>query len=174
MTPKLTISSASILRLLGSTSAFYPQEIGIIGSAAGGPVTLNGSIEFPQLGLAFGESMIFTPTGPITGVWDSGTGQVDLQVPVNAIDSDGDAAPLVLNLTTGVAYGRNQSGVVISAAGTPRMPDSQILKLVAIAQIPVGYHNGAEQRLVTLEVLASMTFGSSTNQPRPTVFGRRG
>jgi hypothetical protein len=170
--PAFRISGLSTVRLLGAVASFYPQALPVAGSDAGGPFAVNGSFEFPQVPLAFGESMVFAQAGNPTGGFDALTGQVILQLPVQAVDSDGDAAPIVLNLTTATVVTRNESGVVVSITGSPRVSDTGMLRLVAIEKIPAGFDNGAEQHLIVVEMLASLTFSPTTNS-RPGLDGFR-
>lgn len=159
--PTLTISGASSMTLIGKVVRFYPQEIGVLGGDAGGPLQLVGAMAFPIVPLAFGESMAFTQAGAVAGVFNSTMGQVDLTLPLAAVDSDGDAAPLMVTLTTGTIAAPNDDGIVVSLTGSARNPSSGLLKLVGIQRIPVGFNNNAEDRIVTIEVLATLTFGST-------------
>jgi hypothetical protein len=174
--PALTISGQSTVRILGSSATFYPQEIGVIGTDAGGPISLTGAMRFPQVPLAFGESMLFAQiTGGAAGGFDPFTGEVQLQLPVQAVDSDGDAAPLNLRLTTGTVMARNEAGIVVSISGTPRAQGTGIMRLVGIEKIPPGFRNGAEEHLAVFEILASLTFGNTTIGPsKPSKLGRIG
>jgi hypothetical protein len=160
---------------MGHTATFYPQQIPILGNQSGGPIGLTGRVEFPQVPLAFGESMLFTQLTATSGAFDPLTGTVTLQVQLQAVDADGDAAPLMLNLTTGTAVNRGPSGLVVALTGTPRVPESGVLRLVAIEKIPSGYKNGAEEQLAVFEILASLSFGELANStPRSDAFGRIG
>ena len=172
--PALKISGLSSVRLLGSSATFYPQEIPIVGQNVGGPLNLIEHLEFPVVPLAFGESMLFAPTSGAVGSFDSLTGDVHLELGVQAVDSDGDAAPLLFTMTTGTTYARNEAGVVVSISGTPRAADSGMLRLVGIQKIPVGYRNGAEQHLVVVEILAALDFGTTISPQRPPRMGRLG
>jgi hypothetical protein len=162
-TPALVISEVSSIRMLGAAAMFYPQELGVIGSDMGGAMNLAQAFQFPQVPLAFGESMLFSQVGPSVGAYDPATGSVTIQVPVQAMDTDGDAAPLTLNLTTGTVVARNESGKLVQLSGSPRA-EAGALRLVAIERIPVGFKNGAEEHLVVLEILASLNFGP-INEP---------
>jgi hypothetical protein len=157
--PILVISGSSSVTLLGTTARFYPQQVGVVGGG-GGPFQLIEPIRFPMVPFAFGESMMLAQSGAVSGSFNALAGQVDLIVPMAAVDSDGDAAPMVVSLTTGTAVGRNDDGVVVSLTGSPRDPASGVLKLVALHPIPVGFQNGAEQHLVAIEVLAVLNFGT--------------
>lgn len=159
--PALAISGFSTVTLLGATVQFYPQSIDVLGADMGGVLQLVQPIRFPSVALAFGESLAFAQNGPVTGNFDPGAGQVSLHVPVTLVDSDGDAAPLMLALTTGTTVGRNDAGIVVSLTGNARDPGSGFLKLVGIGKVPVGFNNGAEDHLVAVEVLATLTFATS-------------
>ena len=175
VTPTLTISGQSTVRILGGSAQFYPQAINVVGTDMGGPIGLMAQLEFPIVSLAFGESMLFAQVGAgISGGWDSMTGNVQLQVPLQAVDADGDAAPMQLVLTTGTAMERNESGNVVAISGTPRNPGSGLLRLVGIVKIPVGYKNGGEDHLAVFEILASLTFGTSISSSNPAPIGRIG
>jgi len=168
VTPTLTISGQSIVRVLGGTARFYPQQINVVGTDMGGPIGLMGAVEFPIVSLAFGESMLFAQLAGVSGGWDSMTGNVQLQMPIQAVDADGDAAPMHLVLTTGTAMERNESGNVVAISGSPRNPGSGLLRLVGIAKIPTGFKNGGEEHLAVFEILASLTFGTSiSSNPAP-------
>ena len=80
-----------------------------------------------------------------------------------AVDSNGNSAPIVLALTTGTIVTRNANGVLVSLTGQPRASGSGQLRLVGIAKIPVGFRNGAEQQLVSVDVVGSLTFASPTS-----------
>jgi hypothetical protein len=82
---------------------------------------------------------------------------------MQAVDSDGDAAPIPMRLTTGTIVARNDAGVVVSISGTPRSGDG-LVRLVGIDKIPTGFNNGAEEQLVVVEILASLRFGTSLTQ----------
>jgi hypothetical protein len=159
-TPTLAISGISNVRLIGSVNTFYPQVIQVDGTEAGGPISLRGSIQFPRVSWAMGDSMDFKQTAPAVGSYDRNTGQVELHVPVNAVDFDNRAAPLPLVLTTGTVVARDETGLVVSMTGSARS-SSGVLKLVGIQKIPVGYGNNAEQQLVVFELAASLEFGSA-------------
>jgi hypothetical protein len=168
VSPTLTISGQSIVRVLGGTARFYPQQINVVGTDMGGPIGLMGAVEFPIVSLAFGESMLFAQLAGVSGGWDSMTGNVQLQLPIQAVDADGDAAPMQLVLTTGTAMERNESGNVVAISGSPRNPGSGLLRLVGIAKIPTGFKNGGEEHLAVFEILASLTFGTSiSSNPVP-------
>jgi len=159
--PMIEISHVSTMTLLGSSVGFYPQQIDVLGADLGGPVQLVGTIVFPHVSLAFGESMVFQPGGPVSGTFDAGSRHVSLVVPLLAVDSDNRAAPLNLKLTTGTAFGRTEEGNVVSLSGAPRDPGSGLLKLVAIEQIPRGSQSSVEGHAVTVEIVARLTFGTS-------------
>jgi hypothetical protein len=171
--PALRISGMSTVRLLGAVATFYPQELPVLGSDGGGAFALASPLEFPHVPLAFGESMVFAQAGDPSGGFDAMTGEVLLQLPIQAIDSDGDAAPIVVHFTTSTVVARNESGVVVSLSGTPRVPNSGMLRMVAIEKIPPGFRNGAEQRLVVFEILASLTFSPTLDPSRPGLDGFR-
>ena len=137
-----------------------PQGVRVLGANAGGAIQLAELIQFPIVPLAFGESMLISQAGAGSGVFDASTGTVRLQLPLVIVDSDGNAAPLLVELTTGTSYGRNDAGIVVSLSGSPRMPDSGWLKLVGLQKIPVGYRNGAEDNLMTFEILGQLSFNS--------------
>ncbi|MCP3979811.1 MAG: hypothetical protein GY716_10855 [bacterium] len=157
--PSLVISGVSKIVALGSATSFYPQQIAVEHFA--GPLTLQQPIQFPVLPLALGESMLFAQTGGIAGAYDPATGTVTLEVPLAAVDSDGDAAPMAMTLTTGTVFERNEAGVVISVSGTPRSAGNGLLKLVGVKKIPRGFGNGGQDKLVTIEILATLQFGNS-------------
>jgi hypothetical protein len=175
VSPTLTISGQSIVRVLGHEAGFYPQAIDVLGTDMGGPLNLLGPVDFPVVPLAFGGSILFAQLGvPASGGWDARSGQVTLQIPIQAVDADGDAAPMQLVLTTGTAMERNQAGAVVAISGTPRDPRSGICRLVGISKIPVGFKNNGEQHLVIVEILASLTFGTSISSSDPAPIGRIG
>lgn len=164
--PTLEISHVSLIGLMGSNTTFYPQQVGVVGAPTGGALGLSSEILFPQIALAFGESVAFKQTGPVSGTFDAATGSVTLDLPITAIDSDGHAAPLPqFQLTTGTSVERNSQGIVVALTGAPRDPVSGLLKLVAMRQIPVGYSNSAEQQLVQMEILAALDFGTAATGP---------
>jgi hypothetical protein len=152
------ISPSSSLSLLGTSNQFYAQQLSVVGSAAGGSFGLGSSLQLPRIPLAFGQSMSFAQTGPAAGSFDAATGQVTLQVPIEAVDSNGNSAPLAVTLTTGTAVARNGSGVLVSITGQPRAPESGQLRLVGLGKIPIGFRNGAEEQLVSLDLHGSLAF----------------
>ncbi|MFQ5767234.1 MAG: hypothetical protein ACE5ID_04545 [Acidobacteriota bacterium] len=161
VSPTLTISALSRLTLLGSTAHFYPHQVAVNGTNLGGPTSLMQPIQFPLVPLGMGESVLFNQTGIAAGTFDAGTGQVTLNLPLQVVDSEGDAAPLEMQVTTGTVFARNESGLVVSLTGAPRQPGSGLVHLVGIGKIPPGYGNSAENQPVYLEILATMTFGTS-------------
>jgi hypothetical protein len=163
-TPTLTIWSSSMIRLGGSSNTFYPQRVPLAGAASGGPFTLSTAITFPIVPSAFGESMQFRQTGLAAGSFDPATGQVMLQVPLNAVDADADAAPLPIQLTTGTSVARSESGQVVSLTGRGRGADGSFT-LVALQKIPSGYGNGFEEHLVAFEVQGQLNFPTSLSSP---------
>ncbi|MCP3979808.1 MAG: hypothetical protein GY716_10840 [bacterium] len=165
--PTLTISGVSRIALLGSQNTFSPQALGVVGADLGGALSLTNKIQFPIVSLALGESMLFDQTGGISGTFDPATGQVNLQLPLAAIDSDGFAAPMLVNLTTGLSHGRNEAGIVVELAGTARAPGSGLLKLVALHKIPRGYRNAAQSQLLGIEILARLDFGTEVAPSSP-------
>lgn len=160
-TPEFVIAGSSRVSLAGSSAGFYPQQIPVLGADLGGPVLLTSSIGFPMVSLAFGETMQFLPAGPVSGEFNAASNQVLLRVPVFAVDSDGHQALINLELTTGTAFGRTDEGIVVSATGFPRDPQSGMLKLVDIKQIPRGSSNSVEGHPVAVEIWAQLTFGTS-------------
>lgn len=159
----LRISDVSTVRLAGSTVDFSSQEIGIIGSNQGGRLVLAQPIGFPQVALAFGESMAITQVDPPSGEFDASTGMVTLSVALEVTDSEGDSAPVVMTLTTATAMGLNQAGDTVSITGSPRDPATGLVRLVGLEQIPVGFDNGGEGSLLTVEIVASLEFGSAVD-----------
>lgn len=163
--PTLRISGVSKVTLLGTSIAFYPQQIGVVGTDRGGPVQLSWPIQFPVVPLAFGESMAISQSGPSSGAFNVSTGELVLRVPLIVVDSDGDGAAMNVQLTTGTTFGRNDAGLVVSMTGSPRVPESKVLKLVGLEKIPTGYGNGAEDHLVAFEILALLDFGTPAVAP---------
>jgi hypothetical protein len=159
--PSMSISGLSSVTLIGSTVRFYPQEVLLLGGVQGGAFNLMQPIQFPLVPLAFGESMLFSQNGPAAGTYDPGSGQVAMEIVLQAVDSEGHAAPLSISLTTGTALARNDAGVVVSLVGSPRNPGTGLVKLVGIGKIPMGFRNGAENRTVFVEILATLDFGSN-------------
>jgi hypothetical protein len=170
VSPSLNISGLSSMTLIGSTVQFYPQEVIVLGTVQGGPFNLVQPIQFPLVPLAFGESMLFGQTGLAAGTFDPGSGQVALEFVLEAVDSEGHSAPLIVPMTTGTAVARNDAGMVVSMVGTPRNPGTGLVKLVGIGKIPMGFRNGAENRAVFVEILATLNFGTTISAlaaPRP-------
>lgn len=156
--PFLTVSAESSLSVFGSKGRLSPQKVGVLGSASGGSFTLASGIQFPSISIGFGQSLMFTQTGAAVGSFDPSSGQVTLVVPLDAVDPNGNAAPMIMEMTTGAVVARNNNGVLVSLAGQPRTPDSGLLHLVSMKQIPTGHRNSAEQQFVFLEIWASLTF----------------
>lgn len=171
--PTFTIDSRSNVRVLGSFNTFYPQQIAVAGSPSGGSLNLTQEIAFPQVTLSFGEFVGFRQTGPAVGLFDAASGTVRIQVPMVAIDFDGDAAPLPLELTTGSVMARDDAGVVLSMTGSPRVPGTGLVHLVGIQKIPSLFNHGAEEQLVFFDILARLDLGTPLT-PSSSDFGRRG
>lgn len=165
--PAFVVSDASTLTLLGSANQFYPQQVSVAGSGAGGSFRLASNIELPRVLLAFGQSMLFSQNGSAAGTFDPGSGEVSLSLPVQAVDANGYAAPFLLSLTTGTVVGRNNNGVLISVTGAPRSQDTGTLRLVGIGKIPTGFRNGAEEQFVTIQMQGSLTFPDATSSEVP-------
>lgn len=159
--PALVVSPASTVSLMGTTNRFYPQQVGVFGSESGGSFSLASSLQWPKIPLAFGQSMLIMQTGASVGTYDRSSGQVSIAVSLSATDSNGNAAPIPMTLTTGTVVNRNSSGVLISVTGQPRAGNSGELRLVGIAKIPRGFKNQAEEQLVIVDLSASLGFGSS-------------
>ncbi len=155
------VASSSSLSLMGTMNRFYPQQIGVSGSESGGAFGLVTGIQFPKIPLAFGQSMTFAQNGPATGQYDHSSGQTELRMILDATDSNGRTAPVDMRLTTGSVVTRNNSGVLISVNGQPRVGSSGQLRLVGIGKIPLNFGNAAEQQLVMVDIIASLAFGSS-------------
>jgi hypothetical protein len=173
--PTLTISGLSTVRLMGSYATFYPQRLSVAGADLGGALTIAGALQLPTVPLAFGESMLFAQAGAAAaGSWDPASGEVRIDLPVQAVDADGDAAPINVRLTTGTAMARNEAGIVVSLTGTPRVPRTGILRLVAVEKIPVGFRNGGEEHLAVFEILANLSFDNGPSGPAKSGFGRIG
>jgi hypothetical protein len=162
--PLFTISGASTISLIGHSNYFYPQDVVVVGADLGGPLTLVQPILFPGIPMAFGETMQFSQVGGVGGTFDPASGRVDLQLSMAAVDADGASAPMTVLLTTDTTYARNEAGIVVSITGSPRMPDSGILKLVGIQTIPLGFSHSAEGHLVAIEILGQLTFGTQVTQ----------
>lgn len=148
----LTILSSSSLSILGTTNQFYAQQVPLVGAAGSGSFRLASELQMPRIPLAFGQSMSFQQTGAASGSIDVATGQVTIEIPMEAVDSNGNTAPLVVSLTTGTVVTRNASGVLVSVTGQARSADSGQLRLVGLGKIPTGFRNGAEEQLVTLDL----------------------
>jgi hypothetical protein len=163
------------VRVLGGSARFYPQEITVVGTDMGGPIGLMGAIEFPVVPLAFGESMLFAQNGAgMGGGFDPLTGTVTFNFILLAVDADGDAASMDMTLTTSTVWERNESGNPVAISGTPRDPGSGLLRLVGISKIPDNAGNGGEDHLVIVEILASLTFGTSISSSNPEPISRIG
>lgn len=159
--PAFVVTPSSSLTLMGTSNQFYPQQVGVYGSASGGNFSLAGTLQFPKIPLAFGQSVAFTQNGSAVGTFDPGSGQVTISLALSAIDSNGNAAPVQMVLTTGMVQTRNTSGVLISMTGQSRIPGTGQLRLVGIGKIPPNHRNQAEEQLVMVDLLASLGFGSS-------------
>jgi len=158
--PTLLIEGVSTVSMLGTATTFYPQQIPIAGSNQGGTVSLLNPIMFPTVPLAFGESFLISQTAPTAGQFDAVSGQFEMYVNVVVVDSDGDGAPMQVRLTTGTAVDTNEAGLMVSISGAPRVASSEMLKLVGMKKIPIGFDNGAEDSLVIFEILAHLSFGT--------------
>jgi hypothetical protein len=163
----LSVSSGSTLALLGTTNEFDPQQVGVVGEGAGGPFTLASSLTLPRIPLAFGQSIAFSQTGAAEGSCDTASGEVTLTLRLEAVDSNGNAAPITLALTTGTVVTRNANGALISLSGQARAAETGLLRLVGVAKIPTGFQNGAEDQIVTIEVLGSLTFPAAAAARTP-------
>jgi hypothetical protein len=161
VSPTLSISAVSTVTLFGRTTRFSPQDVGVLGTDLGGPWSLMQPIQFPLISYAFGETMMLAQSGAASGTFDPATGQVNLQIPIDAIDSLGRAAPLLVPLTSGTTYVRNDAGIVVALTGDPRAPDSGLVRLVGAGQIPYGYNNAAARRVIFIEILAALRFGTT-------------
>jgi len=153
----LAIGPASLVQLMGASNRFYPQSLAVLGNAAGGAFTLASSVQLPRVPLAFGESMEFSQQGSVVGTFDPVSGQVNMTLPIKAVDSGGNAAPVTLALTTGTVVTRNPSGVLVSLTGTARNASGE-LRLVGLGKIPPGFGNGAEEQLVTVDLIGTLHF----------------
>jgi hypothetical protein len=158
-TPVFEIYAASVVRVEGSDNRFHPQEIGLLGHESGGNLGLSKPIQFPMIFLSFGQSILLTQQGPVIGSWDPATGQVNLQLPVSFVDSDGDAALVQLELTTGTTYARDPEGEVLAMTGVPRQQDG-LTKLVGLEKL-VGGGMFLDGSLAQIEILARIDFATS-------------
>jgi hypothetical protein len=157
----LIVAPQSSVSLLGTRNSFYPQQLGVLGAATGGAFSLASSVQVPHVPLAFGQSMEFSQQGAAVGNFDPGSGQVSLSLPLQAVDSRGNAAPVVLSLTTGTVMTRNANGVLLSLTGEPRSVQGR-LRLVGMGKIPPGYGNGAEEQIVMVEILGNLSFPTTS------------
>ncbi len=164
----LAVSAASTLSILGSVNQFYPQQLLVFGSPNGGTFSLGGSLQLPRIALGFGQSMTFAQSGSAVGTFDPGSGLVQLHLLIQAIDSNGRAAPLELSLTTASFPFRNNSGAYVSVSGSPRLPSGD-LRLVGAAKVPTNHGNSAEEQWVTIEIVGNLSFpqpeSSGTGDP---------
>jgi hypothetical protein len=158
--PTIEIYGTSLVRLAGSDNTFYPQTIGLVGHESGGGLGLVQPIQFPMVFYSFGQSVLLSQQGPVSGTWDPATGQVTLQMPVAFVDSDGDTAVVQLELTTGTAFARNAQNEVVAMTGTPRQPGSGLARLVGLEKLegPAMMYEG---HLAQFEVLARIDFATS-------------
>ena len=64
------------------------------------------------------------------------------------------------------------------AESFPRLPSAARLaplaRMVGIAKIPTGFRNGAEQQLVTIDVVGSLTFASPASARNDSAAAARG
>jgi len=160
--PVLEIYPNSLVTIAGYGNTFYPQEIGLVGSEAGGGLGLAQPIQFPTVFMSFGQSVLPSQQGAVVGTWDPASGNVDLQMPVAFVDSDGDAAMVQIALTTRTAFARDASGDVIALSGTPRQPGSNLVRLVALAKMPRGPMM-LDGFVAQVEILARLDFSTSVS-----------
>ncbi len=156
--PTLAISATSQVGIIGDYNYFYPQAIGVLGSDAGGPLQLAAEIQFPQVNTGMGQSIEFRQASPISGTWNPGTGEVRLQFTMRGTDSDNRAAVFPIELTTGMSYGRDDSGTVLALPGMPRNPLTGHVTLVGLGLIPAGVTSFGNQ-LVRIDLRAKLDFG---------------
>jgi hypothetical protein len=109
-----------------------------------GVLTIEG-LQLPLVELPFDERFEFATTGGTARV--SEIGDVDMVLPVEMRDADGNATRLEMKLTTGTASTRVTHGVFFTRAGEPLGPEGDAT-LVGLATIPSGGLKGFAMEIV--------------------------
>lgn len=118
---------------------------------SGSALRINGRLTLPEVGLAFGEFITLEQFGPITGTL-SQDGSVVMNMTLRVHDSGG-FVDLPVQLTTGMTAGYSAAGRLFFDSGIRRDPVTGNVKMVGIANVPMGKGSMIEKAPVYFEVL---------------------
>jgi hypothetical protein len=106
----------------------------------------------PEFMLAFGETVGLEQWGPISGTLGS-DGTVVMNMILRVQDSGGSTLNLPLQLTTGMTVGYSAAGHMFFDTGMKRDPVTGNVKMVGIANVPMGVGSMIEKAPVYFELL---------------------
>jgi len=148
--PQFTIASNSSV-VVSSARQTIPGQT-MRATVNGGTVRLDGRLRFPDIAFAFGQNLSLEQWGNITGKV-SPDGSVEMDMVVRIEDTNRFVFDLPVKLTTSMTVGYSTEGRQIFTSGVPRNPGDGAIKLVGIANIPLGAGTSIDEAPIILEVL---------------------
>lgn len=122
---------------------------------SGGAFQVDGRIKFPELGMAFGETVDLEQWGNLEGSI-APDGQIEARLVLRIHDPNQNVLDLPVMLSTKMAVGYSAGGRVMFANGIPRDPATGDFKLVGISNIPLGAGSSLDNAPVFLEILGRL------------------
>ncbi len=158
--PTLTVAPNSSLLVFSSREPLDLQAFPVTFLPDAGLFRMDGRMWFPDLALAFGETVRVRQFDDLVGTL-SPDGSIQMKVTLRLDDPNGAVVlDLPFTLTTGMAVGYSAEGRVMFANGVPRDPVTGDVKLVGIANIPLGAGSSLDKAPVYLELLGRLQLGS--------------
>jgi hypothetical protein len=155
--PTFTLAPNSRILVFSSSESIDLQTFPIRLSAGESAFEVHGRIRFPDLSMAFGQTVGVKQFDNLVGAVQP-DGSVNAQITLRLDDPGGAVLDLPMQLTTGMAVGYSAEGRLMFANGIPRDPGTGDLKLVGIVNIPLGKGSSLDKAPVYLEILGRLTF----------------
>jgi len=135
-----------------SNRVALPLQAHPITVTPGSSLMIESRMALPEFMLAFGEFVSLEQWGPISGTLAQ-DGTVVMNMNLRVQDSGGASITLPLQLTTGMAVGYSAAGRMFFDSGTKRDPVTGNVRMVGIANVPMGQGSAIEKAPVYFELL---------------------
>ncbi len=151
--PRLVIDSNAQLFLGGQAEQFPYQVLGItvVEETGGWKLSLNERVTFPEVEYAFGQVMRLEQWGDAEGFLSS-SGEMNFNLTVRLVDTNGAVIDIPLKLTTTEAIGLATSQTGVFVTGSPWDSGSGTFDLVEIQNIPHGFESAVEGKPLIIKI----------------------
>ena len=155
--PIFIVAPNSSVLVYSSKESLSLQTFPVRAASDGSVFEIDGRIKFPELAMAFGETIGLKQWGNAQGVVTT-DGNVEMGLVLRLDDPNGAVVlDLPIRMTTKMTVGYSAEGRLMFANGVPRDPTTGDFKLVGIANIPLGTGGSLDKAPVFVELLGRLT-----------------